>query len=120
MQLMQQLHDPGRHLGIQVAGRLVREQDLRLPDQRTSDCGALLLTAGQFSREVIGPAGKADACERGTRTFPALRARHPSIVQRNGYVIRYRQILDEVESLKYEADLLVAQARTAIVAKVRT
>ena len=38
---MQQLHDPGRHPGIQVAGWLVREQDLRLPDQRASDCGAL-------------------------------------------------------------------------------
>jgi hypothetical protein len=38
-------------------------------------------------------------------------------VQRNGYVVRYRQILDQVERLKHEADLLVAQPRASIVAQ---
>src|SRR5690606_20219883 len=43
IQLLEQLDDRVAGAGVQVAGRLVREQDLRLVDERASERDALLL-----------------------------------------------------------------------------
>jgi hypothetical protein len=40
-----QLHDPDRRLGVEVARRLVGEQQRRMVDERTRDRHALLLAA---------------------------------------------------------------------------
>ena len=45
---------------VEVAGRLVGEQDRRPGDERARDRHALLLTAGQLVRVVIGPLAEAD------------------------------------------------------------
>src|SRR4051794_9854594 len=47
-----QLHDPDRGLGVEVAGGLVAEQERRVVDERAGDRYALLLTA----RELVGVA----------------------------------------------------------------
>ncbi len=43
---VQQAHDLLRGLGVELAGRLVREQQLRAPGQRPGDRDPLLLAAG--------------------------------------------------------------------------
>ena len=45
---VQQLHDPDRGLGVEVAGRLVRQQQRRVVDERARQRHALLLAAGQL------------------------------------------------------------------------
>src|SRR5580704_18420676 len=46
----EQRHDLVRSLGIEIAGRLVAEQDQRIVDERPRDRGALLLAA----RKLVG------------------------------------------------------------------
>ena len=45
---------------VEVAGRLVAEQELRIGDDRAGDGDALLLAARHFTRIVLGPVGEAD------------------------------------------------------------
>src|SRR6478752_7569477 len=57
IQLLDDLHDLGTGLRVEVAGRLVREQEARLHDDRAADRDALALAA----RELIGPVAEARA-----------------------------------------------------------
>src|SRR5436309_8735379 len=56
-------------LAVEVAGRLVREHDARLVDERAGDRGALLLPAGHLHRLLVRLAGEADRRERGERAL---------------------------------------------------
>ena len=51
-------------LGVEVAGRLVGEQDARPVDQGPGDGGPLHLAAGQLARPVLEPMAEADAVEQ--------------------------------------------------------
>ena len=50
---VEQLHDPDRGLGIEVAGRLVGQQQRRVVDERARDRDALLLAAGELVGVVV-------------------------------------------------------------------
>ena len=60
---------------VEVAGRLVAEQQARRADQRARDRDALLLAAGELDRQEVGAVGDADALERGERALAATLAR---------------------------------------------
>ena len=51
-------------LRIQIAGRLVGQQQFRLVDERAGDGDALLFAAGKLGRLVIQPVLEADAREQ--------------------------------------------------------
>ena len=75
----EQLHDAGARGGVEVSGRLVGEQDLRLVDDGAGDRDALLLTAGELVREGAAPSGEADHLEgvgHGLLDEPARLADH--------------------------------------------
>ena len=50
---VEQLHDPDRGLGVEVAGRLVRQQQRRVVDERARQRDALLLAARQLVGIVV-------------------------------------------------------------------
>jgi hypothetical protein len=50
-------------LGVQVTGRLIREEHRRIRDDRPRDRYALLLASGELTRIVIAPVGEADDVE---------------------------------------------------------
>ena len=64
VQVEQQLADGLGGVAVEVAGRLVGQQQDRLVDQRPGDGHALPLAAGQLGRAVVEPAGQADAVEQ--------------------------------------------------------
>ena len=68
IELHQRFHDLMRGARIEIAGRLVRQQQARIVDQRAGDRDALLLPAGQLRRAC---------CARGRRdrAIPVTRAR---------------------------------------------
>ena len=53
----QQAHDLLGRLGVELAGRLVRQQDVGAPGQGPGDRDPLLLAAGQFRRAAAARAG---------------------------------------------------------------
>src|SRR5258707_214820 len=48
---VEELHDPDRGVGVEVAGRLVADEKRRMVDERTRDRDALLLAAGHLVGE---------------------------------------------------------------------
>ena len=64
-------------LRVEVGARLVREQQLRLRDDRTRDRNTLLLAARQFARSAIREVGDAQRIEYVERAFVPLLRRTP-------------------------------------------
>ena len=64
VQVAEQLDDLAAGVGVEVAGRLVGEQDARPVDQGPGDGGPLHLAAGQLARLVLEPVAQADALEQ--------------------------------------------------------
>ena len=83
--------EDGQHvrggLRVQVAGRLVGEQQRRRGDQRPGHRDPLLLAAGELVRLVVGPVGQPD--QRPARPAPGSRRSaglHPGVRQRQLHV----------------------------------
>ena len=111
MQLAEQIHHRFAALRIEVAGRLVGEQDDRLAGDRARHGDALLLTARELAGQVLGAMRHADALERRRDPLLALGGAHAAIGERQLDVLEHREIADQVEALKDESDLAVADAR---------
>lgn len=52
VELVEQVHDLDTHLGVQVTGRLIGEDDVGVTYDRTGDGHALALAAGELRREM--------------------------------------------------------------------
>ena len=63
-QLFHQLKHFAHHLGVEGAGRLIEEDDVRVHRQRPGDGDALLLTTREILRILAGLMCHADALER--------------------------------------------------------
>ena len=72
---LQQVHHLGPADAVQVAGRLVGEDHLRVADQRPGDRHPLLLAAGELVGRVVEPVAHADRAQRLPRPAAAARAR---------------------------------------------
>ena len=69
---LQRLHDLVRRARVEIAGRLVGEQQARLIDQRARDRDPLLLTARELARRVALAIAEAEQLQR--RACPLERA----------------------------------------------
>jgi 3'-phosphoadenosine 5'-phosphosulfate (PAPS) 3'-phosphatase len=79
LQLMQPQQQGSNHLRsfvIEVAGRLITQQELRLRYERTRQRDALLFTAGKFRWSMIETVSKTNLFEESTRAFFTISARH--------------------------------------------
>src|SRR5215467_702030 len=93
--------------GIEVAGGLVGEDDLRAAGQCPRDGDALLLPAGQFRGAVPQPRAQAHRVHDGAEPGPVGRAARD--VQREGDVVRRGEGGQQVVGLEHEADAVAAQ-----------
>src|ERR1700678_165469 len=115
MQLLEQIHDTARHLRVEIAGRLVRQQQPRRTRERAGDGHALLLSARELRGVVTRPGRQADAFQGLLYSPPPLRSVESAIAQRYVDIVLHVQIGNQIEGLKNEADLLVAQPRALVV-----
>ena len=65
-----QLEDLRADMGVEVRGRLVGQEDRRHADQGAGDRHALLLSAGEVTRQETGPVGKPHGLEQAGRLAP--------------------------------------------------
>jgi hypothetical protein len=120
VQVVQQLDDRFAVGRVEVAGRLVGEQDEGLTRQRSGDRDALLLTAGQLARKVFRAVRHADLFQRFVDARLSFRAAQVAIRQGQFHVLVNVQIADQVEALKDEPDFAVADVRPLREREIRT
>src|SRR5690606_12467901 len=104
--------------GVEVAGRLVGQEQRRAGYQGAGDGDPLPLAAGQLVGSVAGAVREADPLERLGGKLPPLPRRHPAVDQRQRHVLPRRRARQELEVLEDEADLAVAQGGQLVVAHV--
>src|SRR6266705_813531 len=107
---LQETQDLVGGLAIEVAGGLIAHQQLRVGHQRARDRHALLLSAGQLPRLVLGAVGEADHLEGDRDVLPALRGRQLRQQQRQLDVALGGEHRHEVVELEHEADVVRAPA----------
>src|SRR5262245_3945207 len=108
VQLLKDVHHLDAGPRVEVAGRLVGEQQHRVGNERARDRDALLLSARHLVRMVIDARTEADRFERGLRQLMALRSFDPAgIKERELDVLERGRSRQEIEPLEDEADLLV-------------
>src|SRR5882757_9727584 len=63
VELLENGHDLDAGSAVEVAGRFIRQQHLRIIDQRARDRDALLLTAGKLTRKMVLTTREPDGCK---------------------------------------------------------
>ncbi len=95
-------------LGIEVAGRLVGKNDIRIVRQSAGNGNALLLATRKLGRQMLHPVSQANCRQTFFRCFGCQSsANHPG--QRN--IFQRRQFRQQEISLENETHFLVAKAR---------
>ena len=77
LQLVEQVHDLGAGVAVEVAGRLIGEDQRGFGDERSGDRDALLLSAGQLGRLVVQAIAHPEPLEGGLGAGRAVAAETP-------------------------------------------
>ena len=102
---LEQLHDLPGIPRIEVSGRLIRQQNVRMIDQRSRERHSLLLAAGELIRKVFILVGKSDR-GKNVRHIP-LDARIRDLNDTLGkcHVLIDIPVLQQTEVLEYDAQI---------------
>ena len=87
---------------VEVAGRLVGEEDLSAAAEGPGDGDALLLAAGELRGLVVAAVAEADASSSSRR---GARGLDLGELERQQHVLPRGQVAEELERLEDEADL---------------
>src|SRR5205823_13743978 len=73
VELLKDGHDLDAGSAVEMAGRFIRKEHLRIVDQRARNRDALLLTAGKLTRKMVLTTCKPNRCKYAIRLFAELR-----------------------------------------------
>ncbi len=104
-----QIKNRVRSLAVKVSGRLIRQQDFGLGDERAGQSYSLLFSPGKFAGAMMRTRLKSHFAQP-LRSFcfdllPGL----PSNQERHGHVFQRRKFRQQVVELPYEADFAVTK-----------
>ena len=119
VQLGEQLHDLAALVGVQVAGRLVGQDDRRIGDHGAGDRHQLLLSAGELVRIEVLLADDVEAVEDVADHALALGALDVAVGERQVDVLVDGQVVEQVIALEHEADVLLLQPQPVLAATAR-
>ena len=111
VELHQQVEHLRRRGAVEAAGRLVRQQQVRLHDQRPAQRRALPLAARQFARLVPQALPQPDPRQQPRGLLQRRRVRDPGQAQRQRRVLLRGELRQQVVLLVDEAQVPVAQRR---------
>ena len=118
VQRLEEAHDLLAGGAVEIAGRLVGQQDAGRVDQRARDGHALPLSAGELVGPVLDPVAQPDPRERITRQRAALLGSQPGVDQGELHVVQRRGPGQQVEGLEHESDLLVPDPGQLVVVQL--
>ncbi len=110
VQILEEGHDRLAVARVEVARRLVGEQDAGLADQGAGDRHPLLLAPRELARKMARAVRHADLLQRLAHRLRPLRRLHAAVGERQLDVLVHREVADQVEALEDEADLAIADA----------
>src|SRR5690606_7974167 len=108
-----------RGFAVEIACRLIGEEDIGPTDERSRDRDSLTLTARELVRLVKEPRLQPDSRERGVRAFAANSRCETAIDQRLRDIVGKRRARHQVVALEDKTDLAIAYASELILAQVR-
>ena len=120
MTLVQPLHQIEDVVGgglVQVAGRLVGQQQPGIVDQRAGQSHTLLLAAGELARAMFAARLKANFLEPMRRRFLRRQLCHATGQQRQGHILLRRKLRQQVMELPDVADFAIAKGRRIVLRK---
>ena len=119
MKRLDHRHDLVAGPRVEVARRLIGQEQDRIVDERARDGDPLLLASRELGRAVPGPALQPHHLELALRPFPALATRDVPVEQRHLDVGLGGDPRQQIELLEDEADAAVADLRQVVVAQAR-
>ena len=111
VQFLQQAQDLVGRGAVEITGRLVTEQQLRVGNDGPGNCDALLLTAGELPRIVRGALCQPDNLQGKLSTLAAFAATEVGQQQRQLDVLACGQYRQQVVELEDKADVRRAPVR---------
>ena len=110
VEALEDVHDLDARARVEVARRLVGEQDRGIVHERPRDGDALLLAARELVRVVARAVAQTDGGERRERARAALRGRRRRalVQQRQLHVLERARAREQVEALEDEPDARIA------------
>jgi hypothetical protein len=110
VEAVEEVEDLGAGRRVEVAGRLVGEEDAGPRDQGPGDGHSLALASGQFRGAVIEPIGQADAIEQAPRPIKVAFLGIALFDQRGKqHIFKNRTLRQKVMFLEDEAHAAVAK-----------
>src|SRR5581483_787411 len=109
VELLEKLHDLLALARMEIARRLVRENQFGIRDHRARHRHQLLLSARKLTGVQIALAHDMESIQRVAHNRRALRPLHIAIRKRNVQILVHRQVVDQVIALEHEADILLVQ-----------
>ena len=107
--LREQVHDLHGSMGIQGAGGLVGQHDLRVVDERAGNGHPLHLAARELARLLVQVLGQAHGCQGLLGAARALGLPHARERQRQLHVLQDGLVRNEIVALEHEPDAVVAE-----------
>src|ERR1041384_809580 len=109
IETLEQIHDLFALRRMKIARRLVRENQTRISDYCARDADQLWLSTGKLGRIEILLTDDLKSIERVADDRLAILPTHVSIRERQLEILEHRLIVEQVVTLKDEADVFVPQ-----------
>src|SRR5436309_11286911 len=103
---------------MQISSRFVREDDARIRNHCAGNTDELLLTTGQLRRKQVLLANHLKTIERIANDRLPMFLAHVAIRERQLEVFKNGLVVEQVITLKHEADVLIAQHRALLRAEL--
>jgi hypothetical protein len=116
IELLKKLEDSTAGGGVEIAGRFVGEKNLRGIGERSGNRDALLLAAGQLSREVVAAGAESNAGDQISCSLGG--AGGSSQLQRDLHILQSRKGRNQLKRLEDEADFFPAQPRALVLVQL--
>src|SRR5215831_8932107 len=115
-QAQEQIENHLARLRIEVAGRLIGQDELRPVDERAGHRHPLLLAARQLAWTMAETIGETDLGQRLGGPCPRFALRPPAEERRKHRVLERGHLAEQVVELEHEADLLATEPHEAALA----